>query len=332
MPGAREPAAKSIGGTLSHGPGTPGESWGPGDDPLVAMPADYESALVEIARLRRIAEQQRKVIQGFNLAAFGQGGAEGPDADKVFLSVEGSPVPIIGEHVEEAAPDGKGPALDAITSACEPAATNTPMRNDPNPNQGCPNAQGNISFGAQRVVNTGTPNPVTTPAYTAEAENKVEWQHSNNQQSENAGSLEPGSCLAPPGKENSPSVTTPIVAAPPPFFGIQAQQSQKQVAPKEGEETESPEIGKVLIPIEGSPVENIGEEIEKATSKGKGPPLDAIPSGREPAADNIPKRNDPCSNQGGLEAQGNNGINESDKDVSVCSESFELFGCDDKMP
>ena len=87
MPGAREPAAKKVGGTLSHEPGTPGESWGPGDDPLVAMPADYESALVEIARLRRIAEQQRKVINGFNLAVFGQGGADGPQTGQVLLSV-----------------------------------------------------------------------------------------------------------------------------------------------------------------------------------------------------------------------------------------------------
>ena len=145
-------------------------------------------------------------------------------------------------------------------------------------------------------MNTGTPNSVTTPASAAEAINKVERKRSNDQQSENAGSLEPGPHLAPPGKGKDP------------------------------------ETGKVFLPVEGAPVENIGENVNNAASKDKGPPLDAIPSGREPAAKTIPERNDPYPNQGGLDAPGNIGINKSDKNVAVYSESFELFGCGDKMP
>ena len=123
---------------------------------------------------------------------------------------------------------------------------------------------------------------------------------------------------------------TPLVAAPPPLLGVQAQQSQQQVAPKQGEETESPETGKVFLPVEGAPVEDIGENVNNAASKDKGPPLDAIPSEREPAAKNAPERNDPFTNQGGLDAPGNIGINESDKNVAVYSGNFELFGCGDE--
>jgi hypothetical protein len=36
------------------------------------MPADYESALVEIASLRRVVEQQRKLIFELNVAILGR--------------------------------------------------------------------------------------------------------------------------------------------------------------------------------------------------------------------------------------------------------------------
>ena len=111
-------------------------------------------------------------------------------------------------------------------------------------------------------MNTGKPIPVTTPACPAEAENNVERKRSNNQQPQNAGSLEPGPNLALPGNVNN------------------------------------------------------------AASKDKGPPLDAIPSEREPAAKNAPERNDPFPNQGGLEAPGESGLNESDKNVAGYSGSL----------
>ena len=85
-------------------------------------------------------------------ATYGQGGVEGPETDEVPVSVEASPVEIVGENVEEAAPRGKGPPLDAIPNGCEPAAVNIPLREVPHPNQGGPDTQGNIGTNEQDKI------------------------------------------------------------------------------------------------------------------------------------------------------------------------------------
>ena len=55
-------------------------------------------------------------------ATYGQGGAKGVETDEVLFPVEASPNEIVGENVEKAAPESKGPPLDVIPSACVPAA------------------------------------------------------------------------------------------------------------------------------------------------------------------------------------------------------------------
>ena len=81
IPGVCAPAAEKVAAVKAAGSeaasgAAPAWSSTVPIEPPVAMPADYESALAEIASLRRVVEQQRKVIVGLNFAVLGQGGSK----------------------------------------------------------------------------------------------------------------------------------------------------------------------------------------------------------------------------------------------------------------